>query len=323
MFRRGVWRRASSGIIVPDAITLSAPLDTIGDVSTANAGIRLPGTGFTRADGSSIVQAVYFGSSLAIVTATTSTQLTLTSPLKTIGTWDITVTDIYGRSVTRSACWDAWGWVEAGGWHTLYISGIGYTMNGGTVQVWADQSGNGHDCTFVTLPTPVASDAGYNNAASLDLAGGCYGDSSAFTAANQPNQIVAVGNPSRGVSQYAVLVDGTSLPARNAVYYNYAKINLYAGASANTTGDVTDAKHMYWANFNTTSSSLRVDDSAMALVSSDVGTQVPTAIRVGKNYSGSFPWGGKLIIVGMRNSAFDAALCTLARRYSAWKYGTP
>lgn len=322
--RRDRGRR--SVLKTPISITSVSP--NIGDVSTANAGIVIHGTGFTYPNGTSIVQAVSFGASLATVTGVTATDITVTSPSLTIGTYDVTVTLTGGRTVTFAGGYDAWGWVAQGGWDILYLPGIGevYDGDGKTIST-ADQSGHGRTLTWATRPLAATNDAGYGNQKAWNMSGGCYGDTATFSPAlTQPRALYVVGNSTNDLLPH-VFSDAPSGIRLYLGHYaksgdsNQRKLDVFTGAEIFSVSSYPVTKHLYTVYYNTTNSSVYLDGAVVTMDGTNVGNGTYSAIRVGAHQNGTYCINGKIAVYAV--GPFDINVMSKAHRYSVWKYETP
>jgi hypothetical protein len=109
----------------------------------------LTGTGFTGVAASG---AVTVGGAAATYTVDSDTQITITAmpALATGDAYDVAVTR-GGQTGTLAGAY------SAGPFVALQLAGLGYTLNGSTIETWADRSGNTNDAaqtSAASQPTP-------------------------------------------------------------------------------------------------------------------------------------------------------------------------
>ena len=176
----------------------------------------------------------------------------------------------------------------------------GLTLSGSSVNGWADQSGTGDNNKNLVgtshAPTLNASDASYNNQASISFASASsqYLISGTWSVSlSQPATIFVVGNTD-GTSTKQFFVDGQGATQRMAIYNHSSatQLSAYAGTDLAPTGLVDGSPMAIGAVFNGASSAVYVN-AKTAKITGQAGNNVITGIVVGADLTAANLLNGK------------------------------
>lgn len=176
--------------------------------------------------------------------------------------------------------------------HAAYRADKGRTMNGGTVQVLADQSGRGdanRNLTQLTAgaqPIYVAANAAYNNQDTFTLDGARWMQSGAWSVAPAlPYRYYWVGEVTSSAASY--MVEGRVGTNRSVLYGASGSANCYAGAANVLLGPSVATKHISCLDWNGAATKYARSAKTLTTASASPGTQTITGITLGAYVDGT------------------------------------
>lgn len=284
--------------VAPNLASISPSSGSIG----GGTAVTLTGTGFTGATGATVG-----GVSLTSFTVVNDTTITGTTGAHAAGAVDVVVTGPGGTDTlvggyTYSAAWTpASLGADLVAW---YRADLGVTGSA-PVTAWADQSGNGHNLAAGGNPSLNATDADFNNQASITLDGvGDYFQSGAFGATeNVPFTVVMIFKQTGGT----YLFDGIAAGFRAGIFNNAGDLSAFHQASATYMASgvaPSGAKQFMLAEFaaDTVNSSMAVGQlTPQATYSTGDGSSGLTGVTVGDYYGAAAPMSGdvaEVIVIG-------------------------
>jgi hypothetical protein len=176
-----------------------------------------------------------------------------------------------------------------------YRGDQGRTMNGGTVQAWADQSGKGDanrnaiQLTAGSQPTYLATDTNLNNQPSLTSSGSAGMQTGTWSSAPaQPTRFYLVGYTS---TTSGFFFDGITTGNRQCVFKgSSSNTSVFAGSTVNTALWDSTTKAAFCVEFNGASSKVAVSTKTFTTIATP-GTGTVTGLSLFEN----FGTGGKMI----------------------------
>jgi hypothetical protein len=202
----------------------------------------------------------------------------------------------------------------------------GIALNGGAVQAWADQSGNGHDvgqATGAKQPTLNTSDGAYDSQATLSFASAnSQSMSSAAFSAPQPFTQVVVGNFD-AVAVNEGMIDWQT-GGETTIYNNASatQLAIYAGTPLATVGGSNANPFVVAGVFSGASSSIYVNSSQVAKATGNAGTGPASGgVVIGGLQGPSSFLNGKIAEVIIYNRPLDTRELGFVFRYFAARYG--
>lgn len=207
-------------------------------------------------------------------------------------------------------------------------AGIGLTIVGSGVDTWVDQSGSGdankncRQTTDAKRPTLNASDAAYNNRATLSFLGSsaqCVQSGSWAASLPQPYTLFIVGNiPNRVLA--GAFFDGSTVGGRAEAYNDIVSHKIYAGAFLSTP-DVVTTPQILGYELNGASSKIYIS-STTAAVTGNAGADGLAGTTVGAAFDrASDPLTGKIAAVLIYGSILSLPNRTLVMAYLSDRFG--
>jgi len=192
------------------------------------------------------------------------------------------------------------------------------------VSSWADQSGNGNTATQATgsaQPTRNASDASYNNQATLSFASAAsqFLATGATPSLSQPFSIVVVGNDSGAAAIQALADDkaATLYFANNGSGHYY----LSGGLNVTTNAAASNTPKVLIATINGASTTIRLS-AATPDVTGNIGAATLTGVSIGCIGNGVSGFlNGKIAEVAVYSKALSVAEVAAINNYANKRYG--
>lgn len=212
-----------------------------------------------------------------------------------------------------------------------YRADLGVTTSTG-VSAWADQSGSGDSnrnlvqATSTKQPTRNASDAAYNNQATLSFSTGgptpqSLASPGAWSSSYTTRTICLVGNFD-GLGSAEFMVDGLT-DSSNVIWNDSGAnaVDMYAGTNIGG-GTYSSSPLIVIAVFNGASSAI-YSSSTGSLATGNCGAGVMAALTVGCNVGGTAGLNGKIAEVFAYDSALTTTQIAVILRYLGARYGLP
>ena len=219
------------------------------------------------------------------VTVVSTTSITATLPATTAGSLAASVTTANGTG-SRAGAYVA---LECAGLsYSLHYAGAGQTLTGSDVTAVADQGPTAKALTGVgTLPTLVASNAGYNNRATWNFADNTSSLDSAAFAISQPVTRFVVGHSSGVGALPHYLADGLSgyLGLSGSGTGGGGSAEMYAGGGYSISVDPT-VKRVWTEQFSGATSRFSASSNTETVGTANASS--PGGIRLGVTNTGGF-----------------------------------
>ena len=112
---------------------------------------------------------VTFGGTAGTVTIVSAAQLSVVTPAKAAGTYDVVITNPDGQAVTSAGAYEAWSPASVTGVDAYFDSRKGLTLSGSNVTTWTEQTGSrAYNANAGNEPTRVLSTFGSVQAVRID-----------------------------------------------------------------------------------------------------------------------------------------------------------
>jgi hypothetical protein len=316
-----LWTRGGEAYPVPTIV----PANWIGDTTTANTGYTATGTGWTRSDGSSLVQSFWIGDTQATVTGITKDgggpgidSLAFTSPSLSLGNYAVTVVASGGQAAITGTVnvsgFDAW---DPRSVCTFWFrTDYGLTYDGDDVVSWTDR--NGVVCTFVVRPT-VFTDVSLGGRLAINLSGGCYGTLAVPTTTTQLGKVVGYSETSgSGNLLTSWTTYGKGLTYGKGIRRSESAMwGVYDGAYLNSTVAALTRSVVQGAFTGDSAARRYVNTKIPEVVNAGAGIESILA-SIGAVYNGGAPWNGVITEAMWMPIPADSSTEILSMRHSAW-----
>lgn len=220
-----------------------------------------------------------------------------------------------------SISWAHAYWTEG----TEFVA-LGLT-NGAALSSWPDEAATSDlaQATGANQPTFVTADASFNSRNVVRFDGSNDWMNVDFADLSQPNEIVAVARLRTvpGAAANAILLDGFATTGRHTMYRrgDISKWTMFAGTALSGTATPDLVKHLFRAEFNTTSSKLFVDETQDGSTA-DAGSNVASGLAVGARFDGTTPGAYDVAFIGVSDSLLTTQQRSDLHSWAQAHYGT-